>query len=126
MKNYNFGNQPGAQESITAALVANAASAPVATFDVHSNKVLSVTALVSVAALTALTAFGRTDTNAAWIPIPRSEMLGYGRSDSSTDIGSTPANAAAMVALDCSLWSQVKLEATSAGAASLFITAGVE
>lgn len=128
MQQYNFVNADGTKSSTkTAALVGGAASASIAEIDVSNVNKLSLTVDVKVAALTALTMFGRTDRLARWMPVLRTDptVYGYGRTDSSTDIGTTPAGQAAAIQVDVSYWTDFKIEATSAGAATTSVTASL-
>lgn len=127
MQNYNFGSSSlngTAQQVQTAKLVANAGLAEVARIDASKMNTCTVTFAVTVAALTGVTVLGRGDKNAAFIPIPITELIGYGRSDSSSDYTTTPAGASGVVSINASMWSEISIQATSAGVAVLLITAG--
>lgn len=129
MKSYSFKNtQGGSVNSQSSSLVAGAPLVNIGVFDVSNIAKLSVTFAVANAALTGVTVFGRGDKSAQQpIQIPITELLGYGRSDAvSTDYTTTPAGQSGFVAVDTSYWSEVTIQATSAGAASVTTTAGFE
>ncbi len=123
MKNYTFSNiQGGQSNSFAASLIAAAPAAEIVRFDTRNLKTLSASVKVAGAALTTMVVSARTDLNADFIPVPRTELVGYGRSDSSTDIGTTPIGATAAIRMDVEYWAEVKIECTSAGTT----TAGVQ
>lgn len=127
MKNYDFGNTAGTNQQITVAkLVAAAAMAEVARFNVAKNDKITISFGVTVAALTGLNVWVRGDTNASWCQLPPSELYGYARSDSVNDYTTTPAGQSGMVMVATPYFSEVRIDATSAGAAVLSITAGLE
>lgn len=109
---------------IQADLVAAAAFATVAEFNVTPITTLTVTCAVAIAALTGVEVWVRGDSNGAWIRLDPRQLNGYGRSDSGTDINTTPVGASFFLQIDCSGWSDVRINAKSAGSADLFISAG--
>lgn len=111
-------------DPIAATLVAAAAAAPVATFDITPIRIITVTLDVTVAALNGLEIWVRGDTRGRWFQLPVDQLLGYGRSDTQADITTSPAGQACFVMLDCTGWSDLQIKAKSGGAAKLAITAG--
>ncbi|GGY12631.1 hypothetical protein GJV26_00105 [Massilia dura] len=111
-------------DPVTATLVAGAAAAVVATFDITPIKFITVSLDVTIAALTGVEVWVRGDTRARWIQLTADQLDGYGRSDTGTDINSTPAGSACFMMLNCIGWSDVMIKAKSAGAAKLSVTAG--
>lgn len=128
MKNYNFGNPQSEQLVKSTTLTASAQAVEIARFDVSQFASLSLTIGVTVAALTSLSVFARTDKNQStqWMPISRTDFDGYGCTDASTDISRTAAGQSAIVTMPVSGWSEVRVDAASAGAAVTAATAGVE
>lgn len=128
MQQYNFKSTDGTKTSTrVTALTASGPSAPIAEFDVTNSNKLSLTVDVGAAALTGLSLFGRTDKLARWMPVLLSDasVAGYGRTDASVAVGTTPSGQAAAVQVDVTYWSDFKVEATSAGAAITSVTASV-
>jgi hypothetical protein len=127
MQQYNFSNGNDGTKSTTKTtdLAGGAPSASIAEFDVTNANKLSMTIGVTNADLNGMSLFGRTDKLARWVPVLRSDVsiIGYGRTDSSVDIGTTPAGQAAVIQVDVSYWTDFKVEATSAGAARTSVTA---
>jgi hypothetical protein len=111
-------------DPVTATLVAGAAAAAVATFDITPVKIITVTLDVTIAALTSVEVWVRGDKAARWIQLSIDQLDAYGRSDTSKDINATPAGSACFIMLNCVGWSDVMVKAKSAGAAKLSITAG--
>lgn len=127
MRNYMFSNiNTGIQSDVfNAVATASATPSEVARFDSRHLARLSISiANKSGAALTSLNVLARGDSNGEWIPIPRTELAGYGRSDANTDIGTLPVGVSAAVNIDTTYWAEVKVEATSAGTSSLTVSAG--
>lgn len=111
-------------DPVTATLVAGAAAAAVATFDITPISMVTITLDVAVSALTSVEVWVRGDKQARWISMPVDQLIGYGRSDVGTDINTTPSGAACFIMLNCLGWSDVQIKASSAGAAKLTISAG--
>ena len=108
---------------IIATLVAGAAMADIATFDLTSLRQSATISIdVSTAALNGLEIWVRGDPNARWIPLTLAQVEAYGRNDAGTDVTTTPAGATGFIKI--ADWATVLLRAKSAGAAVLTITAG--
>lgn len=109
---------------VAATLVAGASAAEIVTFDVTALHEVTVSFAVSAAPLTGLEIWVRGDPLAQWIPLGIAQIDGYGRSDSGSDVTTTPAGTTGFVQLKTFGWSHLQLRAKSAGAAALSITAG--
>lgn len=105
-------------------LVANAAFVTVAEFNVTALAFMTVSIAVATAPLTGVEIWVRGDSNAAWIQLTLAQILGYGCSDSSTDVTQTPAGVSMFLQFDCTGWSDIRINAKSSGNADLNITAG--
>ncbi|MET0322534.1 MAG: hypothetical protein ABW069_17565 [Duganella sp.] len=111
-------------EPIIINLVAGAALADIVSLDVTPLSNLTITLDVSGAALTGLEVWMRGDSKGRAFLIGNDQLDGYGRTDASTDIATTPAGAACFVMLDCVGWASVTLKAKSAGAGKIVATFG--
>lgn len=109
---------------IAAVLVAGAAVAPVATFNLTPLSRITISIAVTVAALTGLEIWVRGDRAAEWMQLSVSQVEAYGRNDAGSDVTTIPVGAAGFVKLETLGWADVQLRAKSAGAAVLSITAG--
>lgn len=119
----NMGRVPF--QPVSSTLVAGAGSAaPIADIDCSGIRVLTVTLAVTVAALNGFEVWARGDSGGAYFQLPISSLNGYGRSDSGTDLTSTPAGVTAFLQIDTFGWAGVELRAKSAGAAAVSLTAG--
>lgn len=113
-------------------LVAGAAAAVVATLDVRAVNQMTMSIDVSVAALTGLQVYARSDVNAKWVPIATvavdyTSVSGLAlsvRSDGAADLTTTPAGVTATFGISTAFWSDIQVLAASAGNAVLSITAG--
>jgi len=127
MRNYNFSSSAGTQRQVFSATITPLAPvAELVVFNVANSEKISIAFAVTVAALTDVQIYARSDTNSEWFQITTEELYGYGRSDNSGDYQHTPPGVSGIVALATDIWAEVSFRASSAGAARLAITAGVE
>lgn len=111
-------------EPIAINLVAGAALADIVSVDITPLSNLTITLDITGAALTGLEVWMRGDSTGRAFLLGKDQLNGYGRTDASTDIATTPAGAACFVMLDCVGWANVTLKAKSAGAAKVRATFG--
>lgn len=109
-------------DPITKILVPGASAVEIITLDLTPVKRATITIAVTVAALTGLEVWVRGDQNGEWMQLSLDQIYAYGRNDAGINPSNTPANVSCFVSVEG--WSDVQLRAKSAGAASLFITAG--
>lgn len=109
---------------ITAQLVASDPLVDVAVFDVTAVALVNLSIKVAGAPLNGLGLWLRSDPLADPIPLPLDKIKSYGRSDTSSDVAATPAGVTASLQIRTQGWYQLGVQAKSAGASVLSLTAG--